>query len=55
MDKVTIPDDQVVSIDSIATGLSGLRITFVNVFGVGHQDGSWTLIDAARFLSRHPL
>ena len=47
MDKVTIPDDQVVSIDSIAPHLSGLRITFVNVFGVSHPDGSWTLIDAA--------
>jgi glyoxylase-like metal-dependent hydrolase (beta-lactamase superfamily II) len=47
MDKVEIPDNQVVPMESIAPGLSGLKITFVNVFGVTHDDGSWTLIDAA--------
>ncbi len=47
MDKVEVLDDQVVSMDDIAPGLKGLRITFVNVFGVSHPDGSWTLIDAA--------
>ncbi len=47
MEKVEIAEDQVVPIDAIAPGLSGLKITFVNVFGVTHADGSWTLIDAA--------
>lgn len=47
MDKVEISDDQVVPMDAIAPGLSGLKITFVNVFGVRHEDGNWTLIDAA--------
>lgn len=47
MDKVEISDDQVAPIEAIAPGLSGLKITFVNVFGVTHADGSWTLIDAA--------
>ncbi len=47
MDKITIPDDLVVPIESIAPGLRGLRIAFVNVFGITHPDGSWTLIDAA--------
>ena len=47
MDKIEIADDQVVSIEAIAPDLQGLKITFVNVFGVRHQDGSWTLIDAA--------
>jgi len=47
MDKVEIPDNQVVPMEAIAPGLSGLKITFVNVFGVTHDDGSWTLIDAA--------
>ena len=47
MDKVEILDDQVVPLDDIAPGLKGLRIIFVNVFGVTHPDGSWTLIDAA--------
>jgi hypothetical protein len=38
--------DQVVSLDNIAPAAQGLRITFVNVFGIAHRDGSWTLIDA---------
>ena len=46
MDKVEIAEDQVVPMDGIAPGLSGLKITFVNVFAVTHDDGSWTLIDA---------
>src|ERR1700712_4742711 len=51
MDKVEIPDNQVVPMEAIAPGLSGLKITFVNVFGVTHDDGSWTLIDGAIPLS----
>ena len=47
MDKIEISDDQIVSLDDIAPGLRGLRIVFVNVFGVTHSDGTWTLIDAA--------
>ncbi len=47
MDKVEIMDDQVVPMQDIAPGLKGLRILFVNVFGVSHPDGTWTLIDAA--------
>ena len=47
MDKVEIRDDQVVSMDAIAPGLHGLRITFVNIFGVEDPSGGWTLVDAA--------
>ncbi len=47
MDHINIPDEQVISIDSIAQGVRGLRIAFVNVFSIEHPDGSWTLIDAA--------
>lgn len=47
MDKVEISEDQVVPMEAIAPGLQGLKITFVNVFGVEHESGSWTLIDAA--------
>ena len=47
MDKVEVPENLVVPMESIAAGLSGLKIAFVNVFGVRHEDGSWTLIDAA--------
>ncbi len=46
MDGINIPSEQVVPMDTIAPGLTGLRITFVNVFGVTHADGTWTLIDA---------
>ena len=47
MDKVDITDDQVLAMDAIAPGVHGLRITFVNVFGIEQPDGNWTLIDAA--------
>ena len=47
MDKVEIADDQVVPMTAIAPRLQGLKIAFVNVFGVQHEDGTWTLIDAA--------
>ncbi len=47
MDRITIPDDQVVPMEEIAGGVRGLRIAFVNVFAVLHGNGSWTLIDAA--------
>jgi glyoxylase-like metal-dependent hydrolase (beta-lactamase superfamily II) len=47
MDPVKIPEDQIIPMESVAPGVRGLRITFVNVFGVTHPDGSWTLIDAA--------
>jgi glyoxylase-like metal-dependent hydrolase (beta-lactamase superfamily II) len=47
VEGVTISDQQVTSLDDIATGVRGLRIAFVNVFGITHQDGSWSLIDAA--------
>jgi glyoxylase-like metal-dependent hydrolase (beta-lactamase superfamily II) len=47
MDRIKIPDDQVVPLDSIAAGVQGLRIAFVNVFALTHPDGTWTLIDTA--------
>jgi glyoxylase-like metal-dependent hydrolase (beta-lactamase superfamily II) len=46
MEKIEIPEDQVTSLDDIAPGLKGLRIVFVNVFGITHANGTWTLIDA---------
>ncbi len=47
MDKVAVPEEQVVPMDAVAPHVRGLRIAFVNVFAVTHPDGSWTLIDAA--------
>ena len=46
MDGISIPEDQITSFDNVARGVQGLRILFVNVFSVVHDDGSWTLIDA---------
>jgi glyoxylase-like metal-dependent hydrolase (beta-lactamase superfamily II) len=51
MDGVAVSEEQITSIDSIAEGVRGLRIAFVNVFAVTHPDGSWSLIDAALPLS----
>lgn len=47
MDKVLIPDEQVLPLNYIAPGLIGLRIAFVNVFAVTNPNNTWTLIDAA--------
>lgn len=46
MDKVEIRDDQVAPFESVARDVRGLKILFVNVFGITHDDGGWTLIDA---------
>jgi glyoxylase-like metal-dependent hydrolase (beta-lactamase superfamily II) len=46
MDHIEIPEEHVLSLDAVATGVEGLRIAFVNVFGIAHSDNSWTLIDA---------
>jgi glyoxylase-like metal-dependent hydrolase (beta-lactamase superfamily II) len=46
MDRIAVPEDQVLPMEDVASGLRGLRIAFVNVFAVTHSDGSWTLIDA---------
>jgi glyoxylase-like metal-dependent hydrolase (beta-lactamase superfamily II) len=45
MDKIDIAAEDIVPLDSIATGLVGVRILFVNVFAVAGEAG-WTLIDA---------
>jgi glyoxylase-like metal-dependent hydrolase (beta-lactamase superfamily II) len=46
MDRISIPENEVVPMDDVAAGVRGLRIAFVNVFAITHPDGSWTLIDA---------
>lgn len=46
MDKIEIPESEIVPMESVAPGVHGLKIMFVNVFGVQHEDGSWTLVDA---------
>ena len=46
MDHIQIAAGDVLSMDDITPGVFGLRITFVNVFGVLNTDKTWTLIDA---------
>jgi glyoxylase-like metal-dependent hydrolase (beta-lactamase superfamily II) len=46
VDKVPISDEQVVSLEDIASGVTGLRILFVNVFAVANSDGTWALVDS---------
>lgn len=41
-----IPKHDIVPIDHVAEGIEGLRIAFVNVFGIRHTNDHWTLIDA---------
>jgi glyoxylase-like metal-dependent hydrolase (beta-lactamase superfamily II) len=45
MSATTLTDADVVPIDHTAPGVSGLRILFVNVFGIRSNDG-WVLVDA---------
>jgi glyoxylase-like metal-dependent hydrolase (beta-lactamase superfamily II) len=47
LEGIAISDEHVSSLGNIAPGVCGLRIAFVNVFGLAHQDGTWSLIDAA--------
>ena len=46
MDHVDVSPDLVAPMETVAPGVHGLRITFVNVFSIDHPDGSWTLVDA---------
>lgn len=41
-----IPESMVTPMDRITPGVEGLRIAFVNVFGVATANGGWTLIDS---------
>lgn len=43
--RTEVSEDMVMPMESIAAGVEGLRIVFVNVFGVATGGGSWTLID----------
>lgn len=48
MANVELPISKTVAVpmDDIADGVRGLRIGFVNVFGVAQGSGAWTLVDA---------
>ena len=55
MDRVDISAEHIVPMDAIAAGVEGLRIVFVNLFGISHADGTWTLIDAGLPFSADPI
>lgn len=44
--SLPIPERDVVALGDIATNIAGLRLLFVNVFGIGNPGGTWTLVDA---------
>lgn len=43
--STAISASMVTPMEQVAQGVEGLRVAFVNVFGVEHANGSWTLID----------
>jgi len=49
-DGIGINDRDVVTLDSIAPGVRGLRILLVNVYAVSSPNG-WVLIDAGLAMS----
>lgn len=48
MDRIPLPDDEIVALDNVAPGIVGLSILFVNVFGIQGEYG-WTLVDAGLY------
>lgn len=45
MDHIELPSEEL-SLDAIAPNIKGLRIAFVNVFGITLPNSTWLLIDA---------
>ena len=45
MEKLPLPDYDEVPLERIAAGVTGLRILFVNVFGLSTNGGGWVLVD----------
>jgi glyoxylase-like metal-dependent hydrolase (beta-lactamase superfamily II) len=48
MDKIEIRSEDIVPLQAISTGVVGLRVLFVNVFGVRGPAG-WVLVDAGLY------
>ena len=45
MDRISIPQADVVSLDTVAPDVVGLRIILVNVYAIRHSPNDWMLID----------
>jgi glyoxylase-like metal-dependent hydrolase (beta-lactamase superfamily II) len=50
MDAISIPPEDVGSLDDVAEGVAGFRTVFVNVYAIAHGD-RWTLVDAGIYRS----
>lgn len=45
MDKVSIPEQDVIPLETIAPDVHGLRVMIVNVYAIRNATGQWMLID----------
>ena len=55
MHGIEIPEHQIAPLEAIAHGVVGLRIVFVNVFGLTNDDGTWVLVDCGPPHSAKPI
>jgi glyoxylase-like metal-dependent hydrolase (beta-lactamase superfamily II) len=46
MDKIPIPEQDVIPLEHIAADLTGLRILLVNLYAISGSDGKWVLVDS---------
>ncbi len=46
MDKIPVPEWDVIPLEQIAPQVAGLRILIVNVYAVFHASGGWMLVDS---------
>lgn len=45
MDKISIPEQDVVALEGVAPQVAGLRVLIVNVYAISEANGEWMLID----------
>jgi glyoxylase-like metal-dependent hydrolase (beta-lactamase superfamily II) len=55
MDRIQLPFYEAVPLDSIAPGVRGVRLLFVNVFAISTPEGGWTLVDTGLHLAAGKL
>jgi hypothetical protein len=53
MDKISIPNEDVVAMDAIAPGVAGMRLLLVNVYLVSRTSGEWMLRYDQAVTTRH--
>ncbi len=45
MDKIPVPEQEVVALNHVAPDVVGLRVLIVNVYAISQPDGDWMLVD----------